>query len=320
MIVILHVEDNTVLGALVALTLEGLGFTGKRINADTVTEAEAILDDAARNDERFDLIISDMHLPDGTGLDLVRHVRENPKWKGTPMLILSGDVDPQTVARAYALGANAYISKFPPGRSLNDVVTALYHHWIQDVVTPHAAVADADLARQALRRAMNIRLRHAHIYQRLADRSSDDIPEAAFWLSRALSESNLINVLGLVQQQLPDHPEIDKDRTEEIATLQTQTEALLSALERDLDSTEWTREELYQRVLDLVSIANVDVLARSMAHAFPVVSVAIDALRDFLVANYERMADWIEQHTHVGELKDEANGLRETALENRAAQ
>src|SRR6478736_2465106 len=111
MVVILHVEDNTMLGALVALALEGLGFTGKRINCDTVNKAVTILDEAAQKDERFDLIISDMHLPDGTGLDVVRYVRENPKWKSTPMLILSSDVDPKTVARAYALGANAYISK-----------------------------------------------------------------------------------------------------------------------------------------------------------------------------------------------------------------
>jgi CheY-like chemotaxis protein len=285
MIVILHVEDNTVLGALVAVTLEGLGFSGKRINADTVGKAEAILDDAARKGRPFDLIISDMHLPDGTGLDVVRHVRESLMWKGTPMLILSGDVDPKTVARAYALGANAYISKFPPGRSLGDVVTSLYHHWVQDVVTPRSAISDAGTTRQALRRAMNIRLRHAHVYQRLAERFSDDIPEAAFWLSRALSESNLINVLGLVQQQLPAHVEIDKDCTDDIAALQADTEARLSALEHDLDTSSLSREEVYKRVLDLVSITNVDALARSMARVFPVVTVAVDALRDFLVAN-----------------------------------
>ncbi len=320
MIVILHVEDNTVLGALVAVTLEGLGFKGKRINASTVTKAEKILDEAALKGDPFDLIISDMHLPDGTGLDVVRHVRENPTFKGTPMLILSGDVDPKVVARAYALGANAYISKFPPGRTLGDVVTSLYHHWIEDVVTPRADAMRSDATRQALRRAMNIRLRHAHLYQRLAEKFANDVPESAFWLSRALSESNLINVLGLVQQQLPEHPDIGEDCTDRIADLQTETEARLSALEHDLDTTELSREQVYARVLELVSIANVDVLARSMARSFPVVSVAIDALRDFLVANYERMTDWIDGHTRKSQLKGEAQEVRETAMENRAIQ
>jgi CheY-like chemotaxis protein len=300
--------------------LEGLGFRGRRINAGSVTKAESILDEAARKGEPLDLIISDMHLPDGTGLDVVRYVRENPRWKGTPMLILSGDVDPKTVARAYALGANAYISKFPPGRSLGDVVTSLYHHWIEDVVTPRNGVDSSDATRQALRRAMNIRLRHAHIYQQLAERFADDVPEAAFWLSRALSESNLINVLGLVQQQLPEHPDIGEACTDQVSSLQAETEARLSALEHDLDTTTLSREDIYKRVLDLVSIANVDVLARSMARSFPVVSVAVDALRDFLVVNFERMAAWVDEHGHTPELHEEAQEVRETAAENRAVQ
>lgn len=318
MIVILHVEDDTVLGALVALTLEGLGFNGKRIRADTVLKAETILDRAARNGETFDLIISDMHLPDGSGLDLVRHVRADLKWKGTPMLILSSDVDPKTVARAYALGANAYISKSPPGRTLNDVVTSLYHHWIEDVVIPRSHARDADTLRQALRRAMNIRLRHAHIYQRLAERYPEDVDESAFWLGAALAESNLINILGFLQTQLSDHLEVDKEMTNEIAELQTLTESQLSALEKDLDSAELSHEEIYKRVLDLVSINNVDLIARSMARAFPVVPVAIVALRDFLLANYKRMSTWIDRHTHVGATHDEAQELRELAVDSHA--
>lgn len=319
MIVILHVEDNKTLGALVALTLEGLGFAGRRINAETVSGAEAILDEASRTGEPIDLIISDMHLPDGTGLEIVRHVRRNPAFQRTPMLILSSDVDPKTVARAYALGANAYISKSPPGRSLFDVVTSLYHHWIEDVVTPCAdATARSDVTRQALRRSMNICLRHANIYQRLAERFADDTSESAFWLSRALAESNLINVLGMVQQQLPDHFDLEPDTADKIVTLQSETEALLSGFERDLESTTWPREDLYERVLELISIANVDLLARSMARTFPIVAAAIDALRDFLLANHELVTTWVSKHTHARELKEEAAEVREIAIENRA--
>lgn len=319
MIVILHIEDDRALGALVALTLEGLGFAGKRINAHTVDRAEAILDEAARKDETFDLIISDMHLPDGTGLDLVRHVRENPKWRHTPMLILSGDVDPKMVSRAYALGANAYISKFPPGRSFFDVVSSLYHHWIEDVVMPGADDASAaDVTRKALRRSMNIRLRHAHIYQKLAERFVADTADAAFWINRALVESNLINLLGMVQQQLPERTDLEPDIADEIATIQTQTEAQLSAFERDLESQTWSREEICARVIALLSIANVDAVARSMGRTFPIVSLAIDALRDFLLANYEAMTSWVCENTHAPELRQKATEVREIAIENRA--
>jgi CheY-like chemotaxis protein len=318
MIVILHVEDNSALGALVALTLGGLGFTGKTVGADTLAKSELLLAEAARKGELFDLIITDMHLPDGTGLDLVRHVREHPVWKGVPMLILSSDVDPKTVARAYALGANAYISKSTPGRSLNDVVTSLYHHWIEDVVMPHGDASDVRPMRATLRRSMNIRLRHANLYQKLAVRCADDVPESAFWLSRALAESNLINVLGLMQYQFADDAELDTSDADEISAAQTETEAKLSALELVLDNVQISRDDIYRRALELASIANVDLVARSMARAFPVVPAAISALRDFLVTNYERMSAWIDQHTRTPDVREDAKELRESAVENRA--
>jgi hypothetical protein len=57
-----------------------------------------------------------------------------------------------------------------------------------------------------------------------------------------------------------------------------------------------------------------------MARSFPVVSVAVDALRDFLVVNFERMAAWVDEHGHTPELHEEAQEVRETAAENRAVQ
>ncbi|HEU4613844.1 MAG TPA: response regulator, partial [Kofleriaceae bacterium] len=119
------------------MSFRGFGFRGELAIADSVAEAERMLDDAARSSSnRFDLIISDMHLPDGTGLDVVRHVRATPAWKTTPVLILSSDVDPKRVGRAYALGANAYVDKSPRGRTLRDVVKSLYQHWTKDVLIP----------------------------------------------------------------------------------------------------------------------------------------------------------------------------------------
>src|SRR3954471_17863236 len=120
---ILHVEDDLMLRSLVSLTFQNLGFRGKTVFATTIGQGERQLDKAAQEGRRFDLIISDMHLPDGKGLDLVRYVRASPMWRTTPTLILSGDANPQLVGRAYALGANAYIDKAPPNRSVCDVVS-----------------------------------------------------------------------------------------------------------------------------------------------------------------------------------------------------
>src|SRR4051794_14565500 len=118
---ILHLEDDVDLRELVRLLFESFGFRGKHVAVGTLAAAVKVLDDAERQAGSLDLIISDMNLPDGTGLDLVRYVRASPVWKSTPMLILSGDVDRTKVQRAYALGADAYVDKACPGRLLADV-------------------------------------------------------------------------------------------------------------------------------------------------------------------------------------------------------
>ncbi len=66
---------------------------------------------------RPSLILLDLSLPDGSGLDLLGEIRE--RWR-IPCLILTGqggmgDQDPESlVARAFATGARAYIRKGRP--------------------------------------------------------------------------------------------------------------------------------------------------------------------------------------------------------------
>jgi CheY-like chemotaxis protein len=64
--VILHVEDNPVMSAIVASTLQD---TGNIINTGSMEEARIYLSQVD-----FDLVILDLTLPDGSGLDLLQHM------------------------------------------------------------------------------------------------------------------------------------------------------------------------------------------------------------------------------------------------------
>src|SRR4029079_9140856 len=130
---ILHVEDNTDLAELVELTFRGLGFHGDMEHVETVGEACTKLD----RGHAIDLVITDMNLPDGTGLDVVRCVREHPLGIRVPIVVLSGDTADGNVARAYARVANSYVRRVVSGRATSDVVKSLYSHWVKDVVLPH---------------------------------------------------------------------------------------------------------------------------------------------------------------------------------------
>jgi two-component system, chemotaxis family, chemotaxis protein CheY len=71
--------------------------------------AEAAL--ACLENGTFSAVITDIHLPEMTGLELVARIRENPRFRSLPILVVSADADPSTPGRALGMGANAYFAK-----------------------------------------------------------------------------------------------------------------------------------------------------------------------------------------------------------------
>jgi DNA-binding response OmpR family regulator len=57
------------------------------------------------------LILLDLNLPDTSGIDILRRVKENKYLKSTPVVVLTTTDDSQEVRRCYELGCNVYITK-----------------------------------------------------------------------------------------------------------------------------------------------------------------------------------------------------------------
>ena len=65
---------------------------------------------AALGKERFDLLLVDWMLPDGTGADVLQWTRSNLGWE-LPILVLTVRDDEQTVVTALQAGADDYVVK-----------------------------------------------------------------------------------------------------------------------------------------------------------------------------------------------------------------
>ena len=63
------------------------------------------------NKGRALLILLDLNLPDMTGIDILRQVKENKFLKSAPVVILTTTDDSQEIKRCYELGCNVYITK-----------------------------------------------------------------------------------------------------------------------------------------------------------------------------------------------------------------
>ena len=57
------------------------------------------------------LIILDLNLPDMTGIDILRQIKESKALKSAPVVVLTTTDDSQEIKRCYELGCNVYITK-----------------------------------------------------------------------------------------------------------------------------------------------------------------------------------------------------------------
>jgi CheY-like chemotaxis protein len=101
---VLVVEDDEITRVLLESRLFN---AGHRVHtASSVAEAHAVF----RRGGAPDLVVSDMFMPGGSGLNLVASLREDPACAGVPVVFLSGRALPGDVEAARALGGT-YLTK-----------------------------------------------------------------------------------------------------------------------------------------------------------------------------------------------------------------
>jgi two-component system, chemotaxis family, chemotaxis protein CheY len=105
---ILVVEDSASTRAFVRATLESeAGVPGAE-----VSEATSGFD-ALRLLPRgpYDLVITDINMPDINGLELVQFMRKSEQHRRTPILLISTQSSERDRQRGLKLGANGYLAK-----------------------------------------------------------------------------------------------------------------------------------------------------------------------------------------------------------------
>ncbi len=73
-------------------------------------------------DETFDLLILDMIMPDGTGLEFLKEVRH--QYPSLPVLVLSVHAEEDYALRALRAGATSYLAKDSTSQELEQAVRA----------------------------------------------------------------------------------------------------------------------------------------------------------------------------------------------------
>ena len=117
---ILIVEDSPTMRALLTSALEDLDVPVK------VTEAESGFE-ALRQlpRESYDLIVTDINMPDINGLELISFVKNNAAYRAIPLVVVSTEGSERDRDKGVGLGADAYLVKPFAPEELKDVVRDL---------------------------------------------------------------------------------------------------------------------------------------------------------------------------------------------------
>ncbi len=102
--VIMTADDSVSVRQMVAFTLEQSGYS--------VVEAVDGMDALEKLSEHMvDMLITDLHMPNLDGIELIKKVRSNSRYKYMPILMLTTDAQEKSKRAGRAAGATGWIVK-----------------------------------------------------------------------------------------------------------------------------------------------------------------------------------------------------------------
>ena len=118
---IIVVDDFSTMRRILKNILQQLGFTNVSEADDGTTALEML------KKTNFDLIISDWHMPQMSGLDLLKAVRGMEDYKNIPFLLVTAEAQKQNVIDAVKAGVSNYVVKpFTAEQIYTKLQTVLY--------------------------------------------------------------------------------------------------------------------------------------------------------------------------------------------------
>lgn len=107
---ILIVDDLASMRADLVKILNELGFKNLKEFPDGKPAWEDLKAEAAAG-RPYDIVFSDINMPEMSGLVLLKYLRATPAYKTTPIFMVSTENEKQTIIKAILEGATDYIIK-----------------------------------------------------------------------------------------------------------------------------------------------------------------------------------------------------------------
>lgn len=117
---ILLVEDEDLLRELYKRQLDLSG-----ISTDAFGNGKGALESLSRN--QYSLVLLDIMLPDTNGLDILKQIKQDPRLKALPVILLTNLGQESIIKQGFDLGAEGYLIKasYTPDQIVEEVKNIL---------------------------------------------------------------------------------------------------------------------------------------------------------------------------------------------------
>jgi len=121
------------------LTLEALKDAGVDNEVHWVRDGEALMEFLNRDENTASpvgLILLDLNMPRKDGREALREIKNHPRHRRLPVIVLTTSQAEADVAQSYDLGVNSFIRKPSRFHELVEVFRELGHYWFKTVTLP----------------------------------------------------------------------------------------------------------------------------------------------------------------------------------------
>jgi CheY-like chemotaxis protein len=100
-----------------------------RYNLQFAADGTDILENIAGSQFLPDLILLDLNMPVISGFEVLKHLKDSPIYRHVPVVILTTSESQDDIDRAYAMGANTFITKPINHQALIDLAEQIRLYW-----------------------------------------------------------------------------------------------------------------------------------------------------------------------------------------------
>lgn len=124
--IILLADDSKAMRNIIKAVLRAAGFKNPLLEADDGDQAISLLEDDVYKD-RIKLVLCDWNMPNTTGLDVLRWMRESDYHKSLPFIMVTAEGMKKNIVDAIQAGVSSYIVKPFNPKTIEDKIQQVFN-------------------------------------------------------------------------------------------------------------------------------------------------------------------------------------------------